>query len=89
MNVKHFINWLMPTPAATTAAKLERLEAENDRLRAQVEQCQMALATWATDAESFRIDAEVWKERAERWQEIAIQLSPTQQISSSMPWGKN
>ena len=89
MNVKHFINWLMPTPAITAAAKLERLEAENDRLRAQVEQCQMALVTWATDAESFRIDAEVWKERAEKWQEIAIQLSPTQQISSSMPWGKN
>lgn len=89
MNVKHFINWLMPTPTITAAAKLERLEAENDRLRAQVEQCQMALATWATDAESFRIDAEVWKERAEKWQEIAIQLSPTQQISSSMPWGKN
>lgn len=61
MNIKHFINWLMPTPAITTAAKLERLEAENDRLQAQVEQCQMALATWATDAESFRIDAEVMK----------------------------
>ena len=89
MNVKHFINWLMPALAITTAAKLERLEAENDRLRAQVQQCQMALATWATDAESFRIDAEVWKERAEKWQEIAIQLSPAQQISSSMPWGKN
>ena len=89
MNAKNLINWLMPAPEITTAAKLERLEAENDRLRAQVEQCQMALATWATDAESFRIDAEVWKERAEKWQEIAIQLSPTQQISSSMPWGKN
>ncbi len=70
-------------------AELAELRAENDRLQAQVEQCQMALATWATDAESFRIDAEVWKERAEKWQEIAIQLSPAQQISSSMPWGKN
>ena len=74
---------------AATTAELAELRAENDRLQAQVEPCQMALATWATDAESFRIDAEVWKERAEKWKEIAIQLSPTQQISSFMPWGKN
>lgn len=89
MNAKDLINWLMPTPEITTAAELAELKSENARLRAQVEQCQMALATWATDAESFRIDAEVWKERAEKWQEIAIQLSLTQQISSFMPWGKN
>lgn len=89
MNAKDLINWLMPALAITTAAKLERLEAENARLRAQVEQCQMALATWATDAESFRLDAEMWKERAEKWQEIATQLSPMQQIGSCMPWGKN
>lgn len=86
--LKHIFAQLLSTTTATST-EIAELRAENDRLQAQVEQCQMALATWATDAESFRIDAEVWKERAEKWKEIAIQLSPAQQISSFMPWGKN
>ena len=62
--LKHIFAQLLSTTTATTEelAELAELRAENDRLQAQVEQCQMALATWATDAESFRIDAEVWKE---------------------------
>ena len=88
MNTKSFFNWLKPT-RTTTDTELAELRAENARLRAQIEKCQMALAVWATDAESFKLDAEEWKAAAAKWQEIAVQLSPAQQISSFMPWGKN
>lgn len=75
--------------SAATTAQIAALEAENKRLQEQLEQCQMSLAVWATEAESAKLDAEAWKAMANNWREKAIELSPAQQIGSFLPWGKN